>query len=216
MMNPGYISLWFFTSLAVLMLTGWREIILPDVSRRVIAWLSLVLIGLFLVPIWWTPFSMQYPLHISAAVAVCMLACVIGLLGGTEEISYKGYLLLCVLMVALVWGMVRKIYHYDPVLFMLHPQWDAPLLSGLLCGAFTARMKHQLSILAWGAVLGEGITVWLKLHQQEVWVGSLSWWDSFSISAAAAFMFSLLLRLVRFSFSKCANILLPSKDGSSS
>ncbi len=73
----------------------------------------------------------------------------------SEDWSYKGYLLLCAVMIAVIWGFIRKMYSYDPIFHWVDPSWDAPLLCGMFCGAFTSQVKHQFGMIVWGAVLGE-------------------------------------------------------------
>src|SRR5690606_9732452 len=137
-MNAGYLSLWVICCAFILIMTGWKSVIAPGTNRRTMVLLLLLGAVLLPFPLWWAPVALLPYLQLHAAAGVLLTAGALALLRGDEEWSYKGYLLLSMLMIALIWGMVRKIYSFDPVFYMINPVWDAPLLGGLLCGAFTS------------------------------------------------------------------------------
>jgi hypothetical protein len=199
----------------ILLATGWKPYLAPDISRRTLTVLGLILIASLPFSIWWSPLReyIQVEMHVS----VCMLLVAsLFTYKGDEEWSYKGYLLLCAVMIAVIWGFVRKIYSYDPVFYWLGPNWDAPMLGGLLCGAFSSSAKHQYGMIIWGAVLGECLNAILQSSGYTAYIGSLSWWDSFWIAIATARLFTLLLKLFRFSLAKLSVMLWNMKGGRSS
>nr|WP_156889583.1 hypothetical protein [Paenibacillus harenae] len=155
------------------------------------------------------------PIEIHVSVCMLLIASLFAF-KGDEEWSYKGYLVLCTLMIAVIWGFVRKIYSFDPVFYWLGPNWDAPMLGGLLCGAFSASSKHQYAMIIWGAVLGECLNAMLQSHGYTAFVGSLSWWDGFWIAIATARLFTLLLKLFRVSLAKLSLMLWHIRGGRSS
>ncbi|HTG71516.1 MAG TPA: hypothetical protein VL921_19820, partial [Candidatus Udaeobacter sp.] len=160
-MNPGYVSIWIIIIVFILITTGWKSYLAPDISRRTMAFLGIITVLLLNVSLWWSPFppQIQVQLHVSACLFILA-----GLMTyiDSEDWSYKGYLLLCAVMIAVIWGFIRKMYSYDPVFHWIDPRWDAPLLCGMFCGAFTSQVKQQFGMVVWGAVLGEMLNAVLQ------------------------------------------------------
>ncbi|WP_456238766.1 YphA family membrane protein [Paenibacillus alkaliterrae] len=208
-------SIWIMVIMATLVATGWKPYVAPDISKRTIGLLGILIAVLLPSSIWWSPMPavVQVQLHVT----VCLLLLsTFFLLRGSENWSYRGYLVLCAFMIAVIWGSIRKIYIYDPVFYWLDPSWDAPIIGGLLCGAFTSEAKHQFGLIIWGAVLGECLNAVLQSGAYTAQIGSLSWWDSFWIAIASARLFSLLLKLIRMTISKLGIMLWHIKGGRSS
>ena len=214
-MNPGYVSIWIIIIVFILITTGWKSYLAPDISRRTMAFLGIITVLLLNVSLWWSPFppQIQVQLHVSACLFILA-----GLMTyiDSEDWSYKGYLLLCAVMIAVIWGFIRKMYSYDPIFHWVDPRWDAPLLCGMFCGAFTSQVKQQFGMVVWGAVLGEMLNAVLQAGVYTAYIGSLSWWDSFWIAMAAARSFSLLLKTIRLGASKLSGMLWHIKGGRSS
>ncbi|WP_054024358.1 hypothetical protein [Bacillus sp. FJAT-28004] len=211
-MNPGYMSIWIMIIMFILIVTGWKPYLAPDISRRMLSLLGIAIIALLSVSFWLKPFQghIQVELHIS----ICLLL-VVGILGfvNKEDWSYIGYLILCTLMLAVIWGFIRKMYSFDPVFHWFDPSWDAPLLCGIFCGAFTSNVKHQFGMIVWGAVLGETLNAALQVGAYTAHIGNLAWWDSFWIAMATAMLCRMLLKSVRIGFSKLSIILWHLKGG---
>ncbi|WP_169081835.1 hypothetical protein [Paenibacillus sp. PL91] len=211
-MNPGFITLWIVLILFILIATGWKSYLIPEISRRTLAIFGIAMALLLNMSIWWSPFSEH--LQVEVHVSVCFLI-VSSLVAykGSEEWSYIGYLILCTLMIAVIWGFIRKMYSFDPVFYWIDPSWDGPLLTGIFCGAFTSQVKHQFGMIVWGAVLGETLNVLLQSGMYATQLGSLTWWDSFWIALAAARVFSLLLKSIRIGTAKLSVMLWQMKGG---
>jgi hypothetical protein len=214
--NAGYMSFWIMSILFVLIATGWKPYVAPDVgqgSLRIL--IGIGMLGLFNVPLWWMPSPAYLQVMLHASVVLLVL---FSLHAFTDARNWGsiGYLLLCALMVAVIWGFVRKIYSYDPVFYWISPSWDAPILAGMFCGAFTAQFKQQCALVIWGAVLGETLNTILQAGGYVGQIGSLSWWDSFWISIAAARMISLLLKAGKLGITKLNDRLLHIRGGRSS
>lgn len=214
-MNPGYMSIFIIIILFILIVTGWKPYLAPDINRRTMVFLGAVTSLLLSVPLWWMPSPEHIQVHLHVSVCLFMLA---GLLAfkGPKEWSYYGYLILCTLMIAVIWGFIRKMYSYDPIFYWVDPSWDAPLLCGMFCGAFTFQVKHQFGMIVWGAMLGEMLNAVLQSGLYTAYIGSLSWWDSFWIAMAAARLFSLMLKALRYGASKLSVMLWHIKGGRSS
>lgn len=201
-MNPGYIAIWIIICAVILFSTGWKPLIAPGVNRRSFVLLLVAVIALLPFPLW-SSVMPQFPnLELHAAVYLLLIAGGATLLRSKEEWSYKGYMLLCIAMIALIWGTIRRIYSVDPVFYWLEPTLDTPLLAGALVGAFASRTELQFGILIWGAALGEMINAVLQGSDLMARIGSVSWWDSFCMAMAAAFFCSQLLKLARTAFAK--------------
>jgi hypothetical protein len=199
----------------ILIATGWKPYLAPDISRRTIVLLGILIIVLTPFPIWLSPLSEYVQIKLHVSVCILLLASLLTF-KGSEEWSYKGYLALCALMIAVIWGCFRKMYSYDPVFCWIDPIWDAPITAGLLCGAFTSQTKQQFSMIIWGSVLGETLNAALQAGIYTVFIGSLSWWDSFWITAVTAKLFSLMLKMIRKGLSKLSVVLWHMKGGRSS
>ncbi|OMF35180.1 hypothetical protein BK133_10720 [Paenibacillus sp. FSL H8-0548] len=215
-MNAGYMSFWIMSILFILIATGWKPYIAPDLS----SWFLKVLIGIGMlallnIPLWWSPSTGHVQVMLHATIGLLLLVS-IPAFKATKDFAYIGYLMLCTLMIAAIWGFTRKIYSYDPVFYLMDPSWDAPLLAGMFCGAFTAQFKQQCGLLIWGAVLGEAFNSALQAGGYLAHIGSLAWWDSFWIAIAAARIFSLLFKTIRLSISKLNHMLLHIRGGRSS
>ncbi|MCA0754436.1 hypothetical protein KP806_05195 [Paenibacillus sp. N4] len=213
-MNPGFISLWLLLIWLVLLATGWKPFLFPEVTRR--RMLTYGLIGLLLLPtpIWLTAVLAGAHIELHAAVCVLLAAAMAALLR-FEGWSLRGYLALSAVMTAVVWGFVRKIYSYDPVFYWLDPNWDAPLAAGVLCGAFSSEVRHQGVILIWGAALSELLLALLHKDIPSVRIGSLSWWDGFLIAFSAARLISILVRGAKTAMSKAGTFFWHSRGGGS-
>ncbi|WP_444939710.1 YphA family membrane protein [Paenibacillus harenae] len=172
---------------------------------------------MLLMPLW-IHFRMragEILIHSHAAILLLLIA---GIVTAKDDEGWnnKLYLALCGGIVGLIWGLIRKLYSYDPVFYWLGPSWDAPLLGGVLCGLFTSNGKQQFGIIVWGAVLGEFVYAILYKGAVVTSIGTVAWWDGFLASLAAARIASLAHRAVRTTGSKISVFLLNDKGGRSS
>lgn len=211
-MNPGYLSFLILLITAILLATGWKHVLAPDISWRIIGGAAAAAMLLPL-PLWWSPLPEFLPIMLHAVVCA-------GLLASTPAFRERGwtastgYYLLFTVMLGIIWGGIRQAYSFDPVFHWINPLWDAPLLAGLLCGAFTSHARQQLAVLLWAAMLGE--LVHTLLHVHTAYIGSLAWWDSFWLAAATARLFSLLIKVVYRAAARVGSLLWQLKGGRSS
>ncbi|WP_138753479.1 YphA family membrane protein [Paenibacillus sinopodophylli] len=215
-MNAGYMMLWILMITMVLMATGWKEQIVPDVSWRKVVLFGAAMALSFISSQWFSPFKGIIQLDIHVSIFLMLTFAALSLYEGKSRGSYIGYLLLCILMVSVIWGIVRRMYSYDPVFYWIDPSWDAPLLAGLFCGAFVSQAKQQFAMIAWGAVLGETIYAAMLHWSSTTYIGQLNWWDSFWLALAAARVFSLLLKGIRLGGLKLNDMLGQIRGGRSS
>lgn len=215
-MNPGFMSIWIMMITFILIATGWKTYLAPEISSRMMALLGIFMVMLLVFPLWWSPFPEFIRLEIHISVCLMLVIGVLMSYRASEVRSYFCYLILCTLMISIIWGFIRKMYSYDPVFYWIGPNWDAPLLAGIFCGAFTSQIKHQFGMMVWGAVLGEALNTVLQSGAFTAHIGQSSWWDSFWIALATARVFSLLLRAIRTGASKLSVKLWHIKGGRSS
>lgn len=214
-MNPGYLSLWIIIIFSILTATGWKPYFTQDLNKRTIVFFGALILAIQFLPLWWAPEVQYFEFQIHVNAGLLMLAAFLTI-RGDEERSYKGYLILCALLIAAIWGLLRKMYSFDPVFYWIDPIWDAPLLGGVLCGAFASQAKHQFGMIVWGAVLGELLNAALQSHRHTAMIGSLAWWDSFWIAFASARLFSMLLKWLQFAMNKLQVLFWHLKGGRSS
>ncbi len=219
-MNPGFISVWIVIMALILFATGWREYLAPGISRRTLIVLGAVSAIMLMMPLWIDIHlrpgaAVTAVIHIHAAIILLLLA---GMVTGwgDEGWNNKLYLVLCGVIVGLVWGIVRKLYSYDPVFYWLGPSWDAPILSGALCGICTSNGRQQFGVMIWGAVIGEFVYALLYKGIVMTSIGSVAWWDRFLVSLVAASLASVAHRAVRMTGSKISDLLLNYRGGRSS
>jgi len=195
-MNAGFVALWIAMVFIVLITTGWKEYIIPDMAGKRLTLLFVLVLGLLVLSYGWLlPFG-SFSVKLQAAAAVLLLTAVYWL-ASARGAGQLFYLVSCITLLAFIWGTVYKIYSYDPVFVWLDPKWDAPIVCGLLAGILTAKAKEQLSVLLWSAALSEVLFAILQGGGYTAWVGSWKWWDGFMIALAAARSVSLLLKALR-------------------
>lgn len=214
-MNPGFMSIWIIIILLILMVTGWKPYLAPEVSRRSLLVTAFGITVLLPFSLWWQPMPNLIPIELHAAVIVLLFSGLLTL-KGSEDWRYKGYLVLCAVMIAVIWGSLRKMYSFYPIFYWLDPQWDAPLFAGVLCSAFTSQVKHQFGIIVWAAALGEVLNALLQSGNYTAMIGTLTWWDSFWITLITARIFSFVLKAIRRTASRVGVMLWDLKGGRSS
>lgn len=213
-MNPGFISLWLIIIWLVLLATGWKPFLFPAVGRRTMLTYGMLSLLLIPNPVWLEAELAGIRIELHVAVCALLIAAMAAAMR-FEGWSQRGYLVLSMVMIAVVWGSVRKMYSYDPVFYWLDPIWDAPLAAGVLCGAFSSEVRHQGVILLWGAAVSELLLVLLQTDNPFARIGSLSWWDGFLIAFSAARLVSILLRGARSAMSKAGTFFWHSRGGGS-
>lgn len=195
-MNAGFVALWIWIVLVILMWSGWKEEIAPDIKPMTLALLSGSVLVLLAFPLWWTlPFDYA---SIKLQIAIFPL-----LVAATYWLFYRNsiggllYLVSCVLLLAFIWWSIRKIYSIDPVFFLLDPRWDAPIVCGAVTAILASRPRTQLAVIIWTAVLAEALLAYQQGRNYTVWIGSSVWWDSFMVAIAASRAVSLLIHGLR-------------------
>lgn len=184
-MVAGYASTLFLTIGIILLATGWRSYFFPGIGRHVFWLMLLSFITLIKLPLWLEPLPAHEGLKIHMAVVMLLIASSVGLYMGRRETAI-GYEALCLLMLALVWASMRSLYAHDPMIHLVSPEADAPLLCGLLSSVFASSHSQQFAQLCWGSALA---SLLLALQQHSgVLIGSAHWWDELCTAIAAGIL----------------------------
>jgi hypothetical protein len=195
-MIAGYLTVWMALIIIILFATGWKPYIAPKLGAPIIL-LLVALVGLAgHAGYWWTPLAGLPAVKLHGSVAVLLIASLMAWAGRCNR-GHRGYLLICVLMLSIIWGSISSLYTHDPVLYWLEPGWNSPLLCGLLCCVFTTNIRYQAGSLLWCAALGDVISSWLDNGAYPVAIGSAGWWDSFCLSVATACVGAIAIHLTR-------------------
>lgn len=190
-MNPGFLSIWIALIIMILLLTGWKSLLAPDFNKKP----SLLVIAIIAVclplPLWWPNISAaKWQIH--ASVVVLLAAAALALYFQAEKWSTRSYLITAAVIIGAAWGLMRKMYSFDPIYHWLGPMWDAPLLAALLSCMFSKSSVGQFTLIAWGSFIGSLIYCMLAGVSQQVLIGAWSWWDELAL----ALLFAAVIRIV--------------------
>ncbi|MEK3881473.1 hypothetical protein [Paenibacillus sp. PL2-23] len=195
-MISGYVCAIVIIIVSILWVTGWRETIAPNVStREVLFCAGLLALAAMPLPLWFSPLPSMPDVQLHASASLLLL-------GGLFVISRKGfegyrsYIGSCAIMVGMVWGSVRGLYAHETMFYVFHPDWDAPLLGGLLCGAFASERKQQFVIVTWGGALSAVVQRLLE-GSGLASIGAWPWWDGVAAALSAAVTFTIVSRAIR-------------------
>lgn len=214
-MMPGYLCALLLFMVCILLATGWKPVLAPNIHSGWMLLLAGLTFTAFLYPIWVTPLA-NYP-GFTIHAAVCLLLVSSAIAGAVS--ANKGqffYLILCSLMLAVVWGSTRTLYVHESVLYWLNPSLDAPLLAGVLCSVFSSDSNHQLAITIWGAAAGECMASMLQEGAFQAQIGSWTWWDGLAIAICTALALTAAGRGLRGMISKLGAVWLQQRGGRSS
>ncbi|RJE90022.1 hypothetical protein D3P07_07335 [Paenibacillus sp. 1011MAR3C5] len=214
-MIPGYISVLLLLIVSILWATGWKDVFAPRMRTGWAVAVTLAIALLLMFPLWSSPLHNKPAIQIHASVWLLLTVCAI-LLWRSVQDGQRGYLMLCALMLAIVWGSARSLYSHETMFYWMDPLWDMPLLAGLLCGAFTSDSRHQLVLVAWGAALGSFVEVLFRGDVIQTRIGSWEWWDSVAIACCSAVAVTVLLRAGRAIGSRIGAAWLHLRGGRSS
>ncbi|GKU79562.1 hypothetical protein [Paenibacillus sp. L3-i20] len=214
-MIPGYLTVLLMLNVYILFATGWKSVFAADIRTDLFFSVTAIMACSLLFPLWWAPFKDVLNLKIHGA--ACLLLSISAIIvWRSKESGVRGYLLLCILMLAMIMGSIKSLYSIETMFHWFESSWNASLIGGLICGIFTTEIKHQLAILTWGAALGEGLEAFFREGTYHVAIGTLSWWDGLLVALCIAVSFSLMKRVVRRGKLKLSAAWLQLKGGRSS
>ncbi|MFC4777542.1 hypothetical protein ACFO9Q_12160 [Paenibacillus sp. GCM10023252] len=212
-MNTGYLSLWILIIAVILIVTGWRE----QVVGHSKLWLVAAAAG-FSLMLQHEVVTIQSGLHGIINIHLSIIGVLIVVAAAARGTRQAASLLLCVvssLLVGIIWGSVRIMYSYDPVLYVFHPTWDGPLIGGLLTAAFTTKVPNQAAIIGAGALAADALAIiWLP-DGNPYTIGHLSWWDTCILAYATARAASAGGRLVSIAAVRLRTSLTNNRGGQS-
>ncbi|MHA6483870.1 YphA family membrane protein [Paenibacillus sp. strain BS8-2] len=211
-LNPGYITVWMVLIIIILFATGWKPYLAPRVKAPTMFLLFIATTITLFVDYWWLLPADLPAAAIHSGTALWLVASLIAWVDNSNS-GERGYLFICVLMLAIIWGSIRSLFAQDPVLYWIEPSWNAPLLCGLLSCMFTTNIRYQAASLLWSAVLGDVISAWLDKRISPLQIGSASWWDSLCIAIAVACCGAISIHLVRRVLAMAGRTWITLRDG---
>lgn len=216
-MIPGYMSVLLMLIVFILWVTGWKQLLAPSVRTGPAIILTATIAFMLAVPIsmWISPLKSFPGFRIHAAACLLLVVSAV-IVWRTAQEGQRAYLVLCALMLAIVWGSAHSLYSHEAMFYWIDPSWDAPLLVGVLCGAFSSNDTHQIGIVAWGAAIGECVEAVLRSGGFEASIGSWAWWDGFVIALCTAAAVTILVRAVRVIAGKLGEAWMQMRGGRSS
>jgi hypothetical protein len=182
-MMPGYIACLLLLAGCILLATGWKPYVAPDLSNVSICVIAVLTMILYFLPAWKVP--IQGIVYIQPSAIPLMLAGIASLFA-RSTFTGSCYLVMVACLLSLIWGCLHSLYSYEPFLAWLKPGWDIPVLCGLLVSLLISDVRRQPGLLIWCSVLGECFAAWLDLGSYYAVIGSARWWDIVLLSCAVA------------------------------
>ncbi|EFM09793.1 conserved hypothetical protein [Paenibacillus curdlanolyticus YK9] len=196
-MNPGYISYWLLTIMAILLFTGWWKWLADDVRPRHIAILAA---GCILLSNIVVPFDFLNENLGGISLTVCWLgvwSIAILALRPVEGSLQRFYLFFAALLAGIMGGWLRMLYTNDPVLIVMDATADAAILIGLTASLSALSRASLLFGVVTLASIAEPMLVGSLLPASSVkpiTIGSLAWWDSYLLAWFTARIVVLIAR----------------------
>ncbi|MFF2482142.1 hypothetical protein [Paenibacillus sp. NPDC058071] len=212
-MNDGFLTLWIVTIAIILLVTGWSVQVgagrhWPQLAAAAVACLLLQTLG--------GSFEAG-SVHIDIkASAVFVMLGALAAMRMQRLIESSAYLLVGTLLTGMIWGSLQMMYSADPVFYLIHPRWDAPIAGGMLAAAFSVRPGQQFAVLAFGAACAEVIHALLSGGAYLAAIGSLAWWDGFWLAFATARISGLSFAAVRSATVRVGTLLWGRRRGGQS
>ncbi|MBJ6363504.1 hypothetical protein ACFOQM_19970 [Paenibacillus sp. GCM10012307] len=187
-MNDGYLAGLLLIMIGILLSTGWRSLIIQEISIRIV---GCVLLGSLLLS------SQMWPVTASLAIQGSVAWLLLwGIIAGAVSVSRSGlmYVAFGAALIAVVWFWSGRLYWLDPVLYVFKPGWDGVFFAGLLAGLLVGTFKDQFAVLACALPAGQlllGLSIGNGGHD----IGGANWWDHFVSALILARLTSVVLQL---------------------
>ncbi|MFD0711136.1 hypothetical protein [Paenibacillus sp. GCM10027626] len=168
-MGAGFLAAWLLAMGLVLYVTGWKRQVAGEASVRLL-WSMAVLLALL------HPWPVRMSDHIvmsGSALGATMIAIVVIFTARPLQ-EHISVLLSAALAAGLSWWS-HYLYRLDPVMVVVAPEWDAPILIGFIASLLTERFRYHAAISVLAVMAAE-----IGLAGQaagEVAIGTLRWWD---------------------------------------
>lgn len=180
-MNEGFVAAWLATMFVILYTTGWQRFVADRVPGRIILLVLAAAAACHAVAV---PLGPACSIRGSAAVVV--VAAIVSAIH-IRSIRYSLLLMMCALATGFVWLWIGYLYATDPVLVLYRPEWDGPLVAGMLSGMLTGKFRAQFSLVALAAAIAPFADRLAPMHAADVVIGgSAGWWDGLLIGLTAA------------------------------
>jgi len=169
-MIEGFMSVWLLAMAFILYMTGWKKQVSGNVSGRIL-FIGLVMaaaLHLLKIPL---PGGLVWHGSALGAFTVSMIA----LITSRSAVTYAS-VIVGVALAGGLWWWFRYIYSIDPVFVVVHPNWDGPIMAGIVASFFAERFRYQFALIITAAIVSE-LFLAAATKQYNVMLGSLGWWD---------------------------------------
>jgi len=169
-MIEGFMSVWLLAMAFILYVTGWEKQVSGHVSGRILCVGLVMTAALHLLKI---PLPGGLIWHGSAlgALAISVMAVIT-----SRSISIYASVLFGAALAGGLWWWFRYIYSIDPVFIVVHPDWDGPIMAGIVASFFADRFRDQFALIIFAAIVSE-LFLAAATRQYNVLLGSFGWWD---------------------------------------
>lgn len=206
-MNDGYLTAIIATVAAILLLTGWRRLLLGDVPRwKIVLFAAGCAIGSSSV---WEGGEAAVQVNVAWLLLWGLAAAAVAV---REQGS--GYIAFTAALVIVLWFWCGRLYAANPAMVLYNPRWDGPLLAGTVAGCMTPRFRDQFALLACALPAAE-LLLCLSLSET-ILLGGAAWWDRFAATAVTARLAAALVHLAVLGCSRASAHLFPNEGGRAS
>ncbi|GEM_PF-593978 len=206
-MNNGYWVAIVSIVVTILLLTGWRRLLLGNIPR----WIILLFVAGCAASGWliWEAGEAV----VQANVAWLLLW---GLVAAAVAAKEPGasYLAFGCVLVVILWFWSGRLYAADPAIVLYKPEWDGPLLAGFAAGFLAPRFRDQFAILACALPTAD-LLLSISLSKT-IMMGGAAWWDRFVAAAVTARLTAAVLWLIASGCSRASAHLFKNEGGRAS
>jgi hypothetical protein len=185
-MNPGYLSFILLCIMLILLLSGWKDVYVENISTKrillfFVGWLVLVS---FHLELYGWQINMVY-----LWVAVFSVA----ILYQTKGLVYKLHLLSVGLLLGAVHFLLQEVLTMDPVMVIFKPSLDTAMFLAMLMILIERRVKEQVACLSIGLLMGDLLFAFVHDSAAPKQIGGPSFQDEWWLSVFAARSMTILL-----------------------
>jgi hypothetical protein len=188
-MNPGYLSLILISILFILLASGWKDVILGEVSRQALLLFFALYFAGSLVHV------QLFGLYISGSYAVCAGTTLYGLAKTARSHSffYSAHLGISFVLLGCFYFLLTEITRVNPFLTLFHSELHPILWLGIL-SFLLVRPKHTLWVTSSAMIFGNLLVKYGHRQEFPVQLGDAMFWDQWWAAMFVAGAMSLLIR----------------------
>ncbi|MFF2153883.1 hypothetical protein ACFVVQ_01110 [Paenibacillus chitinolyticus] len=188
-MNPGYLASVLLAISVIFLLSGWREIFMRSISGR-----DILLFFMFALPAALMTFSVEGA-QINGTVPVAFCAAL--LIGIRKKSRWEGgHLFATGLLLGAVHLLMLELYSVDPVMIVLKPEWDIPVVLAVLVMGMHRGAAEQYVSLTVAMIAGDLSFACMHGGTMPVHLGTPSFLDKWWLSYFTARLLTVFLESV--------------------